>query len=226
MIFVDICEKVRRRVGSAGTITTIEDQVGRLALIIDYVVQANDDIQRAYFNWKFLWNPWQQTLTVDATYTPPSGVGMFNIDAFWMDKGTEDAIKLQYLDYDDYRENYEPGYLDPGFPAFVTLRPDGLVQVVPSPDSDHVGSTLDAEYWRSPVPLINNDDVSIIPPDYHEAIVCKARMMFFEFIGDTGRYMVAQADYARIFKELRSHCLPGNEEEGKSKASSQVIEII
>ena len=224
--YVELCEALRSRTGVQGVVSTTVDLSGRLLQLANFVKQADQDIQRMYVNWKFLWADWSQTLTADSTYLPPVGMGMFDIDSFWMDAETVDAVKIEYIDWNKYREEYREANIDAGFPWFVTIRPEGKIQVVPSPDTDSVGSVLSGEYWRRPVPLVSDDQVSIIPEQFHEAIIRKAEMMFFEFVGNTGRFTTSGYAFAQAMKELKSQQLPGNEEEGKSRASSQVISIL
>jgi len=224
--FLQLCEKLREEVGVAGTISTVTNQSGMHLRLINYIIKADKKIQRRKINWKFLWAEWSQALTsgTGGELTAPDGLGMFDQTSFWLDAGTADALHLQYIDYKLWRDFYRHQYTETDQPAFVSIKPDGKVAILPASSGSY---TLTADYWRAPVPLVNNGQVSMIPEHFHDIIVAQAKMYFAERAHDNGLYQSALIEHEDTYREMKAHCLPGNEDDNKSQASiSHVIEIL
>jgi hypothetical protein len=229
--FLQLCEQFREEVGVAGTISTTVGQVGMHRRLINYIKKANRKIQSRKTNWKFLWEEWSRTITDSETaeFTPPDGLRQFDETSFWLDAGTADAIQLKYIDYkawrDVYRHQYDVDTFDQ--PVFVAIKPNGKVAVLPGPSTDYVGSIITADYWKTPVELTDNGQPPLIPAQFHDIIVAQAKIYFAEKFHDTGLYNSAFIEHEDWYRDLKSHSLPGNEDDNKSQSSIfHVIEIL
>lgn len=226
--FLELCEKLREECGIAGTISSVTGQTGMHARLIGYIQKANRKIQSRKANWKFLWNEWTPLLStvVSGELTPPDGLAMFDQTSFWVGAGTEDAFPLKYLDYRVWRDTVRRQYIDADQPTFVTIKPNGKVGISPSPSSDYTSLTLTAEYWKRPVELVSDGQVSVIPVQFHSIIVALAKMYWAEYTHDTGRYDAAFVEHEDLYRDLKAHSLPGMEDDGKSESSiPMVIEV-
>jgi len=226
MTFLEMCELLREECGIAGTIVTVSGQTGMHKRLIGYIQKANRKIQSRKANWKFLWAEWLQVLT-GGELNPPDGLGMFDQTSFWVDAGTDDAFPLEYVDYKKWRDYLRHQQNEPGQPIYVTIKPNGKVVISPSPNSDYTAKNLTADYWRSPIELVSNSQISPIPLAFHQAIVAQAKVYWAEYSHDTGRYNSASLEHEQLYAELKAHSLPGNEDDGKSESSiSHVIEVL
>lgn len=222
--FLQLCEQFREEIGVQGTISTVVNQTGMHARLINYIKKANRKIQRRKANWKFLWNEWSTALSagVDGELTAPDGLSMFDQTSFWLDDNP-----LTYVDHKVWRDLYRHNYTDADEPLFVTIKPNGKVLVIPEPSADFLASTLTADYWRKPVELVSDSQVSLIPEEFHDVIVAQAKVYFAEKSHDTGLYQSAFAEHEEHYRELKAAQLPGNEDDAKSQASIlNVIEIL
>jgi hypothetical protein len=227
--YLELCQQLREEVGVAGTIATTVGQTGMHLRLINYIKKANRNIQRRKANWKFLSAEWSQALNVLGlgVFVPPDGLAMFDQTSFWLDAGTDDAVQLRYIDYKLWRDSYRHQFTENDHPAFVAIKPDGKVAILPTPSADYATSVITADYWRLPVELTDNAQVSLIPAQFHEIIVAQAKMYFAEHSHDTGLYNSAYVEFEEIYRELKSHSLPGNEDENKSQASElHAIEVL
>lgn len=227
--FLQLCEQLREEVGVQGTISTTANQTSMHLRLINYVKKANRKIQRRKINWKFLWAEWSVALSTatDGELTAPGGLGMFDQTSFWLGAGTDDALPLTYVDHKQWRDHYRHEYTDADEPAFVTIKPNGKVVLLPEPSSAYDATVLTADYWRKPVELVDNGQVSLIPEEFHDIIIAQAKVYFAEKNHDTGLYQSAMIEHEDHYRELKAHQLPGNEDDNKSQASmSHVIEIL
>ena len=224
--FLQLCEQLREEVGVQGTISSVSGQTGMHLRLINYIIKADKKIQRRKANWKFLWAEWEQEITVETggEISPPAGLSMFDQTSFWLDAGTSDAVQLQYVDYKEWRDFHRHPYSETDPPTYVAIKPNGKLAILPAPDGDY---TLTADYWRAPVPLVNQNQVSLIPEQFHDLIVAQAKIYFAEKSHDSGLYQSAYVEHEDTYREMEAHCLPGDEDDNKSQSSiSHVIEIL
>jgi len=201
--FLQLCEQLREEVGVQGTISTTANQTGMHLRLINYIKKANRKIQRRKANWKFLWTEW--SIAAAAELTAPDGLAMFDQTSWWLDAGTADAAQLQYVDYKDWRDFYRHQYGETNQPAYVTIKPNGKVVLLPEPDNTY---TLTVDYWRKPVELVDNSQVSLIPEEFHDIIVAQAKVYFAEKNHDTGLYQSAMIEHEDHYRELKAAQLP------------------
>ena len=224
--FLQLCEQLREEVGVQGTISTVSGLTGMHLRLVNYIIKADKKIQRRKINWKFLWNEWEQAITSEtgSEINPPAGLGMFDQTSFWLDAGTSDAVQLRYIDYKEWRDFHRHQYSETNQPVYVAIKPNGKLAILPAPDDDY---PLTADYWRAPVPLVNSGQVSLIPEQFHDLIVAQAKIYFAERAHDSGLYQSAYVEHEDTYREMKAHCLPGNEDDNKSQSSiSHVIEIL
>jgi len=108
----------------------------------------------------------------------------------------------------------------------VTIKPNGTVAVLPLPRAEDLATFISADYWRAPVPLVTDAQVSLIPVQFHQAIVALGKLYFAEKLHDTGLYSSAGMEVDSMLKEMHAHCLPGNEEDNKSESTVEMhIEV-
>jgi len=220
--FLDMCQNVSRDQNTGGSLSTVSGQIGLFDKLVNFVAQADYDIQKLSTNWKFLLKEWELlTVLGQALYDPPSDIGDFDTQSFWIFAGTTDACHLEYADYKEWRDNLRHSYLTNDDPCFVTLKPSGGVLLSPAPDTN--GDKITCDYWRRPVRMVNDSDISIIPEMYLATVESLAKMYLAENRHDNGWYQSNFAKFQTGLLDLNSGQLPGQENESKSEADEPMI---
>lgn len=139
-------------------------------------------------DWKFL----RQAATIatvagQSTITTPlvptvvaAGLGEWDYPSFYYIDPSANGVHspLETVEYQDYRSEV----LDPnatGAPWRIVIMPDDSWRTDPPiPDAIY---TIGADYHSRPVQMAADGDVSLIPPEFHEAILGKAHMYYGNF---------------------------------------------
>ena len=218
--FLELCQQVHEECGIGGSISTVVGQTGMLRRVINWVAKADVKIQSRKSNWKFLWSEWEvELLDGYGEYFPPDNVSMFDENSFWKDVGTDDAIHMKFVKYNEYRDGLRQQYTESDESEYVVLKPNGKLLFVPTPNADDASKYVSAEYWKSPVKLVSNDQVSVIPVQFHDLIVSQAKVYHAEYRHDTGAYNAAYIEHETRYPDLKAHSLPGQEDQNKSEST-------
>lgn len=204
MTYLELCVRVREESGVSGTgpASTI-NQVGVLAKIIGWVRDADLDIQRFKTDWKFLWRRAQSALVVGQqsySATELSLSDLKDINRFWVND-----TPVRVVDWDEWVDRYEPQGTGQGMPQVVTIAPDLSFMFYPVPDSAYSTRT---DYFKMPVALTADSDVSAIPAAYHDCIVQKALIYYGKFEEDQNLIQLASLEYEQKLSELCRDYLP------------------
>lgn len=225
--FLELCVTTHRECKVAGSISTTIGQTGRLLDIVNSVQKANRKIQRRRIDWNFLWSEWELTLVEDiGTYSPPTAIGSFDRDSFWLDAGTTDACPIEYVGWRRFRDTLKNEYTETGEVSFIALKPNGQVSVLPVPDSDCAGSIISCEYWKAPVELTSDSQVSLIPPQFHDAITSQAKVYMAEKLSNSGLLASASVEHEQVYMALKTHSLPGNQRDGMSESDIPLVAVV
>lgn len=183
MNYLELCQRVRQDSGVSGEgPTAIEGQNGILARIVMWVRNANNEIQLKNTDWRFLWAQGEGATVVNRRDYFPADFGISkcrSIKSFFCDED-----ELTQRDWDWYlREVKAKGDIDnTGVPKYFIVRPDEKIVLFPTPTAVH---SVNIDYYKRPVALVNGTDKSVIPEEYHEAIVCRALMFYAHHEEDT-----------------------------------------
>ena len=219
--YLQLCQTLHEEVGANGAITSVTGNTGTLLRICNWIAKANRKIQARKIDWNFLWSSWDLTLVENIhEYSPPTLLGSFDESSFWLEAGTTNAKKLKYKSYLEWRDGYRNASLSSADEVdIVTIKPNNKVEVLPIPNSTAAGKVITADYWKAPILLTDNSQVSVIPEQYHSVIVAQAKMYFAEYDGDAGLYSSAYVEHEGLYRQLKAHSLPGKKDELKSEAS-------
>lgn len=204
MTYLELCVRVREESGVSGTgpASTI-NQIGVLAKIVGWVRDADLDIQRLKTEWKFLWRRTQSALVLgQQSYTAIdlSLSDLKDLSRFWVN-----GQPVSVVDWDEWVDRYEPQGTGQGLPQVVTIAPDGSFMFYPVPDSAYSTRT---DYFKMPVALSGDSDVSVIPTAYHDCIVQKALIYYGRFEEDQALIQLATMQYEQKLSELCRDFLP------------------
>lgn len=224
---LELCKQLHQELKIAGTLSTTIGHTGQLDRLCNSIIKADRFIQLLYTDWKFLWREWENTLVSDmGCYSPPSGIGSFDEGSFWVNAGTSDAYQLTYVDYKRWRDELRHSYADNDEPSFVVLKPNNSVCFTPAPDSSAAESIVYADYWLAPVNLKDDAQVSLIPEQFHDAIVEMGKYYYGEYLQNRALQNSAMEKYLPIIKKLEAHSLPGRFDDNKSEASLPKVMVV
>jgi hypothetical protein len=186
----------------------VQEATGDAAKVCYWVRVADLQLQRERIDWDFLWaNPTVQLTQgsnivpmptdkpVDADTTTHTALinSIAKTKLAVIDVNGE-AFFPQYLHWDEFSVVY--GYealQESDYPSYWTMRPDRALLL-----SENIASaemTCKYEYWRKPVQLRANGDISRIPDDFSRLIVLLAKILYAEHedapevdVGSTAHY--------------------------------------
>jgi hypothetical protein len=224
MNFLELCQTVRQEVGVSGTgPSTVVTQEGQLKVIIDFVAEADYQIQTLWNDWGFLWSQYSSTLSA-GTRAPalqkPTDFANWDLRSFYLDYTSDNAVNLEPLDYTQWRSDFRQGTATNATPTYVIVQPDDNVIVDPPPDTSY---TITADYWRVPTRMTANADISPIPVHYHRIIVARAKTMWAEREEAPEILLSASAEYADLLDKLESQSLPGQRGRRFASADEDIV---
>lgn len=228
MSYLTLCQDVavilradNNQVGVAPTAVTSQTEV--LAEIVHFVNKASLEIQAEQEAWAF--RILRNTFNVSSdtrTYTRATiqaSLSTFDLivpfKGLTLDRhilchltatGVSDQTPCFFVPYEKWRGYFDMGTRPTGKPGYYTFRPDGTLEVDPTPDATY---TLTFDYRRTLQTLSTNSDEPVIPTQHQRAIVWKAVLLYCDSRDGTGElYQKADRNYRRIMAEMRSEQLP------------------
>ena len=228
MTFLELCQTVRLEVGVSGTgPSTVVGQEGQLKSIIDYVAEADHQIQGLWKDWNFLWGQYSSTLSTGTSapaLNKPTDLGTWDMRSFFLDYTADDYTNLTPLSYVDYRSSQRQGTQTDSTPTYVIVQPDESIIVYPNPEKTY---TIAADYWKTPTRMSANADVSSIPTQYHRIIVCRAKAFWAEREEAPEILLSSSAEYSDLLDKLEAQSLPDQRLRRLSSVdTNEVIQVI
>ena len=228
MNFLETVQKARRMCGIVGTgPTTLVSQTGIYQKLAEWVADADVMIQGQWVNWDFLRTTNTFNLSADVRdYTLASlnitDHNMWAVDSFIRDSTAPTYQVLTHLPYHEWYMLYKNGTQTTGTPTHFTVKPTRALAFYPIPDATYA---VDADYFRSPQRMSANTDTSLIPSQYHDILVYRAKMLYAESEDAQEVYQLASADYARVLAQLEAHSLPNAEHATGLSTTNLVVRV-
>lgn len=184
--YLELCQDMARDVGIPGdgpssvTSASLSEEENA---VVRYIKTADQDIQSRWFDWDYLWS--EATITATSgtsTLTSsnsgfPSSLGNWRLDSFVWNKSSDEYQILEYVPWNEYREEYKYGTIDSDIPEVFTVKPDNTIDLYPTPNAS---VAVSAEYWATPTLLSSDSQVSAIPARFHRIIIARAKMFYAE----------------------------------------------
>ena len=199
-------------------LTTVANQVGRLARVVNAISSAWEDIQNAHKDYRFLRRStsWV-TVNGQATYTPaqcgvPVGtMGQWIRNTFRVYNtaaGTGSEVFLTYVGYDEWRDRYQYSAFRTsyGWPTEVTITPDDGIGLGMVPTGDY---TIVGDYYRNAQILTVDGDIPILPEKHDSMIIVyRAMELYGPYLGAPELVNLGQKEFLPRFDRLRADQLP------------------
>ena len=203
MTFLELCKRVRLEAGISGDIATVLNQQGIMAKLVEWVRQADLDIQRIP-NWQFMWRMASPTLQIGVRNYLPADLDIQQVrDSLSMQLGKQ---YLTFVGWDTWMRQYNLQLSDVlAQPTLYTQRPDGVFLFDRLPDQAY---PLSVTYYTKPEKMTENGSVSVVPEEYHEAIVRRALYLYACQEEDQYLMQTSQAEYDRLTTEMAGEYLP------------------
>ena len=221
MNFLQLVQRLHSETGRQGIApVTVLGQTGMNQRFVNWILTAYEDIQGLHESWLFRVTDFSfPTISTVQNYTP-AGVSLsglaswkFNSDynclsGIRLYSSIPDETDLQYLLWDDYKENYKFGStrLTSGRPTVFSIKPDMSMDLWPIPDAVY---TVNGEYVKQVTAqtLTNNTDIPVIP-DQQLIIVWKALMYYGAFEGAPEVYAHGETQFNNALNKLEYNQLP------------------
>lgn len=211
MTFLELCQRLVSESGTTGTgPTSVLNQVGEYARIVNWVHSAYEDVQNAYQDWRFLTTDVEFPTVADTQAYTPTEAGYTDL-AKWKTANYGDFRAYtafgneQYLDYLPWSV-FRTAYLfgssrtQTGKPIVYSVKPDNSIIFYPIPDA---GYTISGEYYKVPDVMTVNTSVPIIPARFQLVIVWRALMLYGAFEAADEKYAHGQNEYKKLFGKLK-----------------------
>lgn len=205
MSLLTICQSALTESRMAGTIGTTTAASGFNQAVINHAIEADVFIQAQHPDWRFLWKVWDATLPAGATsglfaeYDPPGDVRTFIHNAALLN-----GNPLRIYNYETHRSLAL--LTTSGTPTAMVLMPNKKVRFTPIPSAT---ASLSAEYWRTPLRMALDDDLSLIPIEFERAIVTLTIAKIHLGNAAWENYNQAMLEHEMWMSQLRASQLPG-----------------
>ena len=206
--FLQLCQTMRRECGITSTgPAAVTSQTGVLEKVVNWVADADVEIQSRWFDWDFLhvstWN--HNTIANVPTVAAPADLGVWDQESFYLDYSTANHKQLSVIDYKTWRRDLRQGVKTNQKPDAVIILPDQSLRLESPPDAVYA---LTADYWKRPVRMTANSATSPVPEEYERIIVARAKIAYAESQGAPEVLMSAQIEYDDLLDKLESKYLP------------------
>jgi len=220
--YLALCQTVRRecRVPGSGP-SSVSSQTGILAKIVEWVADADEEIQSMYADWDFLWSQWSEgTIAGTSEYVKPSDFGTWDRESFYLDYTTANHKKLTEMKYKTWRANLRQGVKTNQKPSYFIILPSRNIKLESPPDAVY---TLTADYWAKPTRMSTNSSESSIPAQFERAIIERAKMKYASDQGAPAIMSEAQNAFLDWVDRLRAAELPGHDRDRMAEGEPLVV---
>lgn len=216
MNYLTLVQRVWREVGYQGSGPASVNPSRPMELrVIDWVRQAHDDIQNGWSDWNFLWGSDSITTVADtADYSGPTTLGLWSEDTVRIG----DEI-LSFIPHADYRRD-PIVYVNQDQPVEFTLLPNKQIRLLPTPDAAY---TVNFEYYRTPLQLDTDTDEPLIPEEFQDAIIWRAKMFWAQYEEAMEQLQFASAAYQEAMIRLQNDQLPGVNKHHKRLSGVDIV---
>lgn len=208
MTYLELVQALWRETGTGGPEPqSILNQVGEAKRLVEWVKKADIHIQTLYRDWNFLWAQGSFD-TVDGQRIYGLAPDMSHVDRdAWYITSDQYPTGLAFDEYLDIKDE-SLDTVTTAKPYQVTMLPDRTVRLTPIPDATI--HTIGYDYWTAPVELTENDAaVSVIPEEFHRAILGKAIMYYAEYEAAPEQMEHGGRMFAHHMENLIARELPG-----------------
>lgn len=221
MNLLQLVNEVERESGTVGQsqmLPTVAGATGRQKKIVEWTVQAWEDIQRERMDWTFRRRQFSHALTIGQSVYAASDLGLADAAGFVRDRsgaspftiyddaiGRADETRLRRISPDEWFDRYDIGTVDNARPAEVAIDHDGKLRFGAPPDKAYVARG----WYRRALQVLDTDtDEPFIDEEFHKAIVWRALMLLARHDEAGNALQAALDEYRPIFGTMLRELTP------------------
>ena len=180
--FLQLVQRLHREVGAAGVApTAVTSQTGEAQRLVDWISNADLQVQNLWHDWKFLRTEFSSSNTTTAgvrTLAAPSDLARWDPETFFIQESGQDAEPAaEVVEYQEVRgEKFDTSVASRDIPYRIIIMPDNTLRFDPVPDAVY---TITADYFAKPTVLAADADVSLIPDRFHESVILGQAMIYY-----------------------------------------------
>lgn len=216
MTFLQLASRLRQECAASGTgPTSVLNQVGELKRIVDWVIEADEDVQREHDAWKFMvGNFTLNTVASDGSYaasdciTPITNLRTWKPDSlkiYLLASGLSNETRLFLMDYQEWYETYNTGTQNGSRPTYYSIGNDMSLKLGPIPGDVY---RVSGEYQKSVTSLAADADVPQYPAEFHMLPVYGGMMKYGRYTGASELYSDGDRLYRQMLKRMERTQLP------------------
>ena len=192
---------------------TVTGQKGQLWNAVNWVKQANNNINLMWSDWRYLSVEYAEPLVIGSAAVPVhTGTEVarkWDRDSFWIDRSLTTVGELDFMAWEDFRREVLPGPAASNTkPSSITMKRDGTLQLNVACD---VAYALTAEFYKRPALLANDADLPEMPAEFHRLIICEAAIKYGNKEAAAEVISGMEAEYDYLLAKLMTDQLPGAE---------------
>lgn len=214
--FLQLAAALRQEVAGNGTgPTAVTGQTGELKRIVDWIAAADEDVQQAQDQWKFMVGDFAiDTVADDGSYLPAdcnTPITAFRnwktetLKIYLLASGTGNETALTYIGYQDWYERFNTGAQTSSRPRWFTIGNDMSIKLAPKPDAVY---RVSGEYQKSVTTMTANADVPTYPSEYHMLPVYGGMMKYGRYTGASEVFQDGERLYNQLMKRMERTQLP------------------
>lgn len=223
---LSLSQDLHRETGAAGVApSSVASPTGEWARLINYIINADLEIQEMYEDWKFLRTEYSNAMSAGVnTLAAPTGVKFWDPKTFQIIEyggAATDRYPIEVFEYDDIKSEVLDETTQE-VPWRVIIMPDLSLKLELVPDAAH---TLYADYYVHPTAMSGNTSESAIPDAYRLVILGRALQMYGEFEGASEIIAKGTRFLDLWFPRLENNQLP-NKHHARFRGSGGHFEVI
>ena len=219
MNFLQLSQRLRQEAGltSSGPTTTV-NQTGISKQIVDWINTAYIDILSQHTLWRFMQEPFSFDTTASKREYSILETGVTDLETWKVDdygsfrvyftsSGVANEQFMYPILWDDYRQMYLYGATRTaeGLPSYFSVQPDKSLNFYLVPDNIY---TIVGEYFKTPTELSGDEDIPIIPTQFHMIIIWRALMFYAGFDASNEKYAMCKNEYTKLLMRLEMDQMP------------------
>lgn len=214
MNFLELAQETVREAGTSDSVLladVTDPPDSHVADIIRWVVMAWTSLQ-LQSEWRFMHVETPLALSAgDASYDLRSEISDFRrIIPYTRPPGRrwirlDDKNQVFFVPYRSWAGAIDILGVKPGKPRYFTVDPGDNLLVSPEPAEPH---TLTFDYLRTPQVLAADEDVPLLPLEFHEIIVYRALMKYAGYDETAPQYQRCEREYRELHRQMCSEQLP------------------
>ena len=212
MTFLDLVQEFHEVSGSPGNApVSVLNQTGAAARAVRWISNADYHWQARWHNWNFLFaqTPAGMQVTPGANLIAPTDLHTWDRRTMFVRETGGDWVPLRHVEYAMVKSR--PPVTETGFPYQVTVLPNNSLMFDPVPDGPY---EFRSDYYKRPVRLRQNEDVSAIPEEYLGTVVVGTAILYYAQWEDAPEQRILGLGLVEQGRsQLEAHELPTNQSE-------------